>query len=295
MLVEPVAREPADDPVVPPAGGAHVLDPGPRRVPVVVDVVVVEDHRRRHRREQPADVRLRPRVAVEQRVLLEVRDLLARRDGDVAALADLLDDLGRDLVGVDLVAEQDERVRPDVEVAAAHVVGQDPQRVDLAAVRVLVLGQRVRRPVRGAHPARAPGDPERRAGVVRADDARRIRREVLRPDARAVEPDLVGDRRRGLEPGDVDERVVVAVDPERRLAAAEHLDLARAVGLDPDRRVVRAGVPEQRAEDQARHQAASALSARTASISAGSSPVPSTVSDAVTARRRRACAACASR
>ena len=36
------------------SSSTHVV----RRVPVVVDVVVVEDHRRRHRREQPADVRL---------------------------------------------------------------------------------------------------------------------------------------------------------------------------------------------------------------------------------------------
>ena len=64
--------------------------------------------------------------------------------------------LGRDLVGVDLVAEQHERVRPVVGVAAAHVVGEHAQRVDLAALGVLVLGQRVRRLGAGAHTRQEP-------------------------------------------------------------------------------------------------------------------------------------------
>ena len=112
VLVEPVRGEPADDALVPPAGRAHRVDPRLRRVPVVVDVVVVEDHRRRDRREQPADVGLRPRRAVEPRVLLEVRDGLVRRDRDVARGADVLAHLRGDLVGVDLIAEQHQRVRP---------------------------------------------------------------------------------------------------------------------------------------------------------------------------------------
>ena len=63
----------------------HLLHPAPGDVPVVVDVVVVEDHRRRHRREQPADVGVRPRLSIEARVLLEVGDLLAGRLVRVAA------------------------------------------------------------------------------------------------------------------------------------------------------------------------------------------------------------------
>ena len=94
-------------------------DPVDRRVPVVEDVVVVEDHRRGHGREQPADRRLAPRLAVEPRVLLEVGDRLVRRDLGVAARADELLDVGRDLVGVDLVAEQQQRVRPLLRVALA--------------------------------------------------------------------------------------------------------------------------------------------------------------------------------
>ena len=52
--------------------GAHLLDPALRDVPVVVDVVVVEDHRRRDRGQQPADGRVAPGLPVEPRVLLEV-------------------------------------------------------------------------------------------------------------------------------------------------------------------------------------------------------------------------------
>ena len=78
VLVDPVRHERARDPRVPPRLFAHLLHPLPGDVPVVIHVVVVEDHRRRHRREQPADVRVRPRLPVETRVLLEVRDLLAR-------------------------------------------------------------------------------------------------------------------------------------------------------------------------------------------------------------------------
>ena len=88
MLVEPVGHERADDPLLPPGRRPHLAHPGRGDVPVVVDVVVVEDHRARHGREQPADVGIAPRLAVEPRVLLEVGDLLARRAARVAARAD---------------------------------------------------------------------------------------------------------------------------------------------------------------------------------------------------------------
>ena len=45
VLVDPVGRQRADDPLVPPVLGLHVMPPGLRGVPVVPDVVVVEDHR----------------------------------------------------------------------------------------------------------------------------------------------------------------------------------------------------------------------------------------------------------
>src|SRR5215207_9216083 len=48
VLVDPVRHERPDDALLPPRVGAHLAYPGLRGVPVVVDVVVVEDHRRRH-------------------------------------------------------------------------------------------------------------------------------------------------------------------------------------------------------------------------------------------------------
>ena len=90
VLVQPIRHEAADDPLVPPPGRAHRPHPRDRRVPVVVHVVVVEDHRRGDGGEQPADVRLRPRLAVQQRVLLEVRDRLPRRHRGVPVRADVV-------------------------------------------------------------------------------------------------------------------------------------------------------------------------------------------------------------
>ena len=55
VLVDPVRRQRALDALVPPRLGAHLLEPLDRRVPVVVHVVVVEDHRDADRREQPPD------------------------------------------------------------------------------------------------------------------------------------------------------------------------------------------------------------------------------------------------
>ena len=52
---------------------AHLGDPLDRRVPVVVDVVVVEDHRAGDGREQPADHRLAPRGDVELHVVVVAR------------------------------------------------------------------------------------------------------------------------------------------------------------------------------------------------------------------------------
>ena len=79
VLVDPVRREPPDDPVVPPRLPLHLLPPRPAGVPVVADVVVVEDHRAGQRREQPPVRGVAPGQLVEVGVLLEVLDLLARR------------------------------------------------------------------------------------------------------------------------------------------------------------------------------------------------------------------------
>ena len=60
VLVEPVRHEGSRDSILPPRQPAHLFDPGVGDVPVVVDVVIVEDHGARHRRQQPADIGVRP-------------------------------------------------------------------------------------------------------------------------------------------------------------------------------------------------------------------------------------------
>src|SRR5829696_5596044 len=88
MLVDPVADDRAGDPPTPPRLFAHLQEPRDGGVPVVVDVVVVEDHCGGHRREQPADRLLPPGLPVEAGVLLEIRDLLAGLASRSAALTD---------------------------------------------------------------------------------------------------------------------------------------------------------------------------------------------------------------
>jgi hypothetical protein len=82
------------------------MDPGLRGVPVVVDIVVVEDHRRRQGREKPPDDGVPPGVPVQARVLLEVGDLLAGRFVRVAPRADEIEGSLGDLVGVDLISQE---------------------------------------------------------------------------------------------------------------------------------------------------------------------------------------------
>ena len=55
-----------------------------------------------------------------------------------------------------------------------------------------------------------------------------------------------------LQPFDRDERVVVTCDAERPRAVAEQLDLASAVGLDPDGRLRAVDVAQHRPEEQRR-------------------------------------------
>ena len=95
VLVDPVGHQAADHAALVPVGLAHLVEPGLRGLPLVVDLVVVEDHRGRQRREHPADDRVGPDVAIADRVLLEVLEHL---DGavrvDLAVGDDLLDGLG---------------------------------------------------------------------------------------------------------------------------------------------------------------------------------------------------------
>ena len=75
VLVHPVALVGALDAPAPPRPGGDVAAPGGGGVPVVVHVVVVEDHRGRDDGEQPADRGVAPGLPVQGAVLLEVRDL----------------------------------------------------------------------------------------------------------------------------------------------------------------------------------------------------------------------------
>ena len=130
MLIEPVAGQPADDPLVPPRQCRHLPTPGHRGVPVVPHVVVIEDHRDGHRREQPAHRGRAPRLLVEVGVLLEVVDFgPLRRPVAILAVAPALLDVrqgagGDVLVRVDLVADEQQQIRP---VRRVLLAASDPR------------------------------------------------------------------------------------------------------------------------------------------------------------------------
>jgi hypothetical protein len=136
VLVDPVRHDRARDAGVPPRLVAHLGDPTPGDIPVVVDVVIVEDHRVRDGGEQPANVGIRPRLAVETRVFLEVGHLLPGRLTGVAPRFDELERRGRDLVRVDLVAEQEDGIRP-FRLAALEHLRICPERVDARSGELL--------------------------------------------------------------------------------------------------------------------------------------------------------------
>ena len=124
------------------------------------------------------------------------------------------------------------------------------QRVDI------VLPSRRDRP-HGRVPARTERDPQvlvRRQGP---DPARRALGSWCGPHQLAVQPHLVRGARPRAKALDDDQRVVVPRHRPGALAEPEDLDLARAVGLYPHRRVRRADVPQQRSEQQSGHPAMS--------------------------------------
>src|SRR5205085_8911233 len=137
----------------------------------------------------PADVRVAPRLAVQAGVLLEVGHLLARRQGRVAPAPDERGGLGRDLVGIDLVAQQQQAVGPQL-AAGLEPARECPQRVDAQALGVVERRQRVGRTLRRAHPAGAEDEAQPALALAGADQARwaAVRR---RPDRLAVEGDRV--------------------------------------------------------------------------------------------------------
>jgi hypothetical protein len=149
VLVEPVRHQAALDAAWPPGLALDALPPRQRGVPVVDDVVVVEDHERRHAGEKPAHQAVLPGFLVQPRVLLEAGDLGPASAGRTAAPALQCGDGRRvGLVGVHLVADQQQGVRTGA--AGGHPPGDPQQRMRPEAPLVLV-GQ--------ARPRRAMGSP----------------------------------------------------------------------------------------------------------------------------------------
>ena len=255
VLVDPVRREPADDAVLPPGRGLHLLSPLVRGVPVVADVVVVEDHRARQGRQQPPDLRVGPRLVVEPGVLLEVRDLVVRRGADVAPRADALLRLRGRLVGIDLVAEQEQGVGPAVLGQPGH-----PLRVGVQGVGVEVVVVLDRR--RGRVAARPEHQAHRPLAVQGPDPRLRLGRPRQRPHHLAVQAHVV--RRAGCR--------VEAVDADharsggRRRPTCVRGDRGprprTAVGLHPDGRVLRTDVAKERADNETGHGGRSTTSGR---------------------------------
>ena len=119
MLVHPVRGVAADDPIVPPRLGGHHAAPRQRRVPVVAQVVVVEQHAGRDGRQQPTNGRRCPGLVVEPGVLLEVLDLVDDvRIAIGVGLAQSGHDVVGGLVGVHLVADHQQRHRATTSAAS---------------------------------------------------------------------------------------------------------------------------------------------------------------------------------
>ena len=193
----------------------------------------------------------RPRFAVEAGVLLEVGDLLAGRLLGVAPAPDEVERRRRDLVRVDLVAEEQDRIGP-LDLAALELLRVRPERVDAGLSRSRATA---REPVgwgRRCGTSRTRGATA--AGSSRADD--RSRSSVLgRPDRDPVKPHVVGRDGRGLEVVDEKQRVVMAFDGERAGAVGEDLDLAGRARLDPERRALGTCIPEHGTEHEFGHVA----------------------------------------
>ena len=207
----------------------HLVHPALGDPPLGVDFVVIEDHRRRDRGQQPADDRLAPRLVIGQRVFAEVGDLIIRHVAGTRAVRDHRPQRGRRLVGVDLVAEHQQHVREHRRAAftrGSQRVG--PQRVDPLAVGMLVGTQNVGWFVWERDTARAEDHPRLGVAGRKADRARRERGVGRRPDLIAVVRDLVGMVGSGGQAVDCDKREMQAVDAQGARTPAEDLDVHAA-------------------------------------------------------------------
>ena len=254
MLVEPVGHEAADDAVVPPARRAHGARPSRARCS--------SRRARRGRRRSSPWARWRaasgcaaPTTTRGTGACTPRSRAIVSPGGTAGSRRERMNSrsAGGTSSAYTWSPSRTSACGHVLRVAAAHVVGEHAQGVDLAAARILVLAQGVRRIVRGAHAAGAPGDPERRVGAVRADHAGRERASPPRgqtrsPSSRTSYGDAWTPAR-----GPCSARARSG-GPRRanvRCAAAEHLDLAGRVRLDPDRRLRLARVAEERPEDEA--------------------------------------------
>ncbi len=135
MLVDPVADDAADRAPVPPRPLRCISSqPGAGDVPVVAHVVVVPEHRDRRRSRRASGSAGRSSSPRRARCTPRSRSPPRRGRRGAAPGPDPLARLRRALVDVDLVAEQEELVRP-VRRGRRRTIcaGEHPQRVDLPA------------------------------------------------------------------------------------------------------------------------------------------------------------------
>ena len=256
MLVDPVRHQPADDVLAPPRLGADVVDPRARDVPVVDHVVVVEDHGRRHDGQQPPLDVGGPGFEVQVAVLLEVGGDVVGRLLVTSSTPPLHSALcfRRRVVGVDLIAETDDQVRPFTRWLAEHPQAVGAEGVDAALTRVAPWFQIVRWVVGSRGAAASEQDAERSVTVECADRAVGKRRTDDRPGGGAVEFHAVRGARPWFESLDHDEGVVVAVHAECPGLVVEHRDRARRVDLHPHGGRRGGDVTQERPEDERGHR-----------------------------------------
>ena len=151
------------------------------------------------------------------------------------------------LVGVDLVAQEHDRIRP-LDISALEALRVRPQRIGADAKLVVRGRQRVRDLLRVSETTRAEDEACAILASSRADDRGRSR-VVGGPGESPVEAHLVGRRGPRIEALYQDECVMVPLDVEGSRAVSEDLDLAGAARLEPQRRRRGSDIAKHRADD----------------------------------------------
>ena len=197
---------------------------------------------------------LAPALAVELRVLLEVEHALAGRLGGVAPRPMNERVPRRHLVGVDLVAEQQQHVRQLLARLRPACGSASVRSASISRPRgSSSLRQRVRRLVRRRHAAGPEHDLERRPPSARCGTARR---EADRARGQTRSPSsmhLVLVPGAGLEVAAADERVVVPRTRRRCARRVPSISTSHGASVSTQSTASRlADVAQQRAEDRAR-------------------------------------------